>query len=114
MNPEFGIAAGIVAFIAGLLSIASVAARRGREKRRQVEQEIADRERYSASSRTRTTNAQRDALLHPVRMDVKNLIDEITAEAMAEEWIEEVRNEMSPAVRERLEAKLKGRKRLGE
>ena len=52
------------------------------------------------------TSAQREALSHPVMMQTKNLIAEITAEAMAEEWIEEVRAELPQAVRARLDAKL--------
>lgn len=53
------------------------------------------------------TNARRDALRHPTMSATKNLIAEITAEAMAEEWIEEVRGELPQAVRARLEAKLR-------
>ena len=52
------------------------------------------------------TNARRDALKHPTMVATKNLIAEITAEAMAEEWIAEVRGELPSAVRARLDAKL--------
>lgn len=52
------------------------------------------------------TNARRDALYHPTMIATKTLIAEITAEAMAEEWIEEVRNELPEAVRARLSLKL--------
>lgn len=56
------------------------------------------------------TNARRDALRHPTMVATKNLIAEITAEAMAEEWIEEVRRELPPAVRVRLEDRLRKRR----
>lgn len=55
------------------------------------------------------TNARRDALRHPTMIATKNLIAEITAEAMAEEWIEEVRGELPHAVRAKLEARLQSR-----
>lgn len=55
------------------------------------------------------TNARREALRHPTMVATKNLIAEITAEAMAEEWIEEVRGELPNAVRARLDAKLRTR-----
>jgi hypothetical protein len=55
------------------------------------------------------TNARRDALHHPTMVATKTLIAEITAEAMAEEWIDEVRNELPAAVRARLDAKLNQR-----
>ncbi len=55
------------------------------------------------------TNARRDALRHPTMIATKNLIAEITAEAMAEEWLAEVRGELSANVRARLEAKLRTR-----
>jgi hypothetical protein len=55
------------------------------------------------------TNARRDALHHPTMVATKTLIAEITAEAMAEEWIEEVRGELPHAVRQRLDNKLQTR-----
>jgi hypothetical protein len=55
------------------------------------------------------TNARRDALHHPTMVATKTLIAEITAEAMAEEWIDEVRGELPAAVRARLDAKLQTR-----
>lgn len=60
------------------------------------------------------TNARRDALHHPTMVATKTLIAEITAEAMAEEWIEEVRGELPHAVRQRLEAKLQTRQQRNE
>lgn len=55
------------------------------------------------------TNARRDALRHPTMVATKNLIAEITAEAMAEEWIAEVRGELPTGVRARLDAKLRAK-----
>jgi hypothetical protein len=55
------------------------------------------------------TNARRDALSHPTMVATKTLIAEITAEAMAEEWIDEVRGELPAIVRARLDAKLQTR-----
>lgn len=63
------------------------------------------------------TNARRDALRHPTMVATKNLIAEITAEAMAEEWIEEVRGELPQSVRARLETRLsqnRGNTKTGE
>lgn len=55
------------------------------------------------------TDARREALRHPTMIATKNLIAEITAEAMAEEWLEEVRGELPAAVRARLEWRLRGK-----
>jgi cobalamin-dependent methionine synthase I len=57
------------------------------------------------------TNARRDALRHPTMVATKNLIAEITAEAMAEEWISEVRGELPVNVRAKLEQRLHNKNR---
>lgn len=56
------------------------------------------------------TTARRDALCHPTMIATKNLIAEITAEALAEEWLDEVRGELPANVAARLDRKLKERR----
>lgn len=52
------------------------------------------------------TAARREALGHPVMAETKTLIAEMYAQAVAAEWMEEVRGEMPEAVRARIDAQM--------